>query len=562
MSVLAPVFMPVKAQIFSPGKLIEAHSDFDRIDACTNCHALGKRSVDPSKCLGCHTPLKTRIEYDSGFHATVKDQTCSNCHKDHFGRKFDTVRFDTTGFDHRDAGFDLVKGHADLTCSNCHDPRFIKAPDVRQFKQEHGALEKTFMGLSQTCENCHEDDSPHLDQFSETTCDNCHDESTWQRPIRFDHDKARFSLTGKHVDVSCSSCHVPDASALPDSVLLFRGLDFGTCQSCHEDPHENTMGTNCSSCHQTSGWSAIRGKSFESRFDHSRTGFDLVGKHAALKCASCHDPRSKSDDVRLRFAGSTRGKSYPRPESASCISCHTDAHNGEMTPETGILACESCHSEEGWVPSSFDVFRHADETDFELTGAHLAVLCSSCHTKGEAEHPGSFRIDSRTCRSCHRKDDPHSGQFDQVDGTPPNCETCHTTMSWDEASQIFDHSTSSFPLEGSHASLTCDSCHKKAEATVTQYRNLPTECDTCHGKDDPHQDQFAGALCSSCHDTRSFHLRDFDHNTTNFKLEGAHEDLACVSCHKSEESANGDPFTRFRPLGTACSDCHSGKNEK
>ncbi len=562
LAVLSSVPVSVRAQLISPGKLIEAHAEIDRIDSCTSCHTLGKKSVDPARCLDCHRALRTRIEFESGFHATVKEQTCSNCHKDHFGRDFDLVRFDTTAFDHHDAGYDLVKSHAEVTCSTCHDERFISAPDVRQFKSEHGALGKTFLGLDKRCENCHKSDSPHETQFGDDACVNCHDEDRWSEPVVFDHDDARFRLTGKHVDVTCTSCHKPDPVALPDSVVSFRGVAFSSCQSCHTDPHESSMGSACNTCHQTRGWAAIKGGTFESDFDHSKTGFALVGLHSQLTCKSCHNRDSNSEEIHLRFLSATRGKTYPKPVSETCVSCHVDAHQGEMTPESGILECQSCHSEEGWIPSSFDVFRHSDETKFELTGSHLAVLCSSCHKTGANGHPASFKVDNATCNSCHQKDDPHKKQFDEPDGLAAKCESCHTTESWKDASLQFNHSTTDFALNGAHENVVCSACHTADEERLVLYNGLSQVCESCHSAVDPHQGQFQDQTCDSCHTTDSFHLTSFDHSRTRFELEGAHKEVSCSGCHKQERVADGLLFTRFKPLGMACTDCHSGSDEK
>ena len=145
---------PAQAQLIAPGKLTEAHARFEGLSGCTNCHALGQRGIEPQKCLACHTPLRARIRRDEGFHADV-DRDCATCHKDHFGRDFDPVRFDTDAFDHRKTGYPLLGEHAGADCQSCHQPRFITAADVRAFKLAAGRLDETYLGLANDCATCH-----------------------------------------------------------------------------------------------------------------------------------------------------------------------------------------------------------------------------------------------------------------------------------------------------------------------------------------------------------------------------------------------------------------------
>ena len=87
---------------------------------------------------------------------------------------------------------------------------------------------------------------------------------------------------------------------------------------------------------------------------------------------------------------------------------------------------------------------------------------------------------------------------------------------------------------------------------------LGAACLDCHAPDDPHADQFTGRRCESCHGTRTFRIPDFDHQRTDYELDGAHIGLACVECHQSEPAPGGGQMTRYRPLGTECADCHGG----
>ncbi|KPJ97440.1 MAG: hypothetical protein AMS20_17205 [Gemmatimonas sp. SG8_28] len=198
---------PAAAQLISPGKLSEAHVDLEGVRNCTKCHRLRERGVANDLCLACHTPEQTRIAKGTGYHATLGDRSCSDCHKEHFGRDFDVLHLDTAAFDHQETGFTLEERHTELECRKCHQPELIVAADVRAFKGEHGTLDRTFLGLGTTCEACHESDSPHGKQFADRACTDCHTQRDWKHTRGFDHDDTRYALTGEHRDVACEKCH-------------------------------------------------------------------------------------------------------------------------------------------------------------------------------------------------------------------------------------------------------------------------------------------------------------------------------------------------------------------
>ena len=151
----------VYAQLISPGKLTKAHTELEGIENCTQCHTLGNRSSDNALCLDCHTPLSNRMNAGTGLHATVTDQNCANCHKEHFGVEFIPIRFDTLNFKHEETGYELTGAHTTAACRSCHLPEFITAEDVIAFKGNHNAMEKTFLGVHTECIGCHLPESPH-----------------------------------------------------------------------------------------------------------------------------------------------------------------------------------------------------------------------------------------------------------------------------------------------------------------------------------------------------------------------------------------------------------------
>ncbi len=60
------------AQI-SPGDLTTAHAKFEGMSNCTKCHVLGEK-VQDSKCLDCHTEIKTLIDQHRGYHSSDEVQ--------------------------------------------------------------------------------------------------------------------------------------------------------------------------------------------------------------------------------------------------------------------------------------------------------------------------------------------------------------------------------------------------------------------------------------------------------------------------------------------------------
>ena len=84
---------------FSPGKLSEAHAEYEGLDNCTLCHEIGAQ-ISEKKCLECHKELQSLIDLKRGYHSSkeVKEKSCIKCHSEHHGRKFDAVRFDQDNF--------------------------------------------------------------------------------------------------------------------------------------------------------------------------------------------------------------------------------------------------------------------------------------------------------------------------------------------------------------------------------------------------------------------------------------------------------------------------------
>lgn len=488
---LGPLARPVQGQLISPGKLSESHAELEGIRGCVNCHELRAKGVEAGLCLECHAPLRVRIEAGEGYHPRADaSDGCARCHKEHFGREFDLLRFDPSDFDHSEAGWSPEGAHTALDCRECHTSSLVRSDEVRDFKGRYGALSRTYLGLETECLACHQSDDPHDGQFPDRSCDSCHGQQTWEDPAGFDHDAARYRLTGLHLRVECADCHPPLAGApAADSQgttprLQYTGLAFGQCTSCHPDEHEGGMGATCSACHVTAGWNRVGEDALREGFDHDAR-FLLEGAHAETECSTCHAASPyRTDAVRIEYRTGTERKTYPSPIADGCSSCHADEHTGEFASSAAGGACDGCHGQTEWYPARFDFRRHNEETAFALEGAHVATPCVACHPAPQQDlappEPGPrFRLGlGEACADCHAADDPHAGQF--ADRT---CDSCHGNRTF--RIPAFDHRQTDYQLDGAHLGLECAECHFTEPAAgggqVIRYRPIASECTDCHG---------------------------------------------------------------------------------
>ena len=158
----------------------------------------------------------------------------------------------------------------------------------------------------------------------------------------------------------------------------------------------------------------------------------------------------------------------------------------------------------------------------KVTRAHVKQeeTCSNCHDRS------NVRTQTSLCLDCHKEIAGDLREHHGYHGRMPNagvgeCHTCHTEHKGRDADIVrlsrgqFDHRLTDFPLEGAHAALTCDSCHKPSVA----WRKAPTNCIDCHKSDDAHRGQFSQP-CGECHVAASWAGGKFDHDKTDFKQIG------------------------------------------
>jgi hypothetical protein len=567
---------------------------------CASCHKSPHKSPVGPSCSTCHTSdtwKSQKIDHARtgfplrGLHAkvacaschrqpatkvTVKAQRCAECHSDpHKGRfKQDCASchnergFGGAPFDHgAQTTFPLRGGHSKLTCVSCHKPGIVAgAPAATRTGAAKTPRAADFGGLKADCASCHRD--VHRGDAG-TECRACHTDASF-RDVSYVHKTRPEFFTDGHARVPCAKCHgapppktigdrlLPLLERVPRMVLASsRGLmlavpagqrapDRGSarsqarepdvvrwsfkgvttdCASCHRDPHLGQLGPTCETCH------AVAGAKFQPvKFSHAASTFALTGKHETAGCVQCHK-RETRDDFPAGPGTAVRYKGI----GAECRTCHQDTHLGQLGSK-----CELCHNATAFAVAGYKHILKPQMSD----GRHDGLECRACHKQEEAFYPAGRGVAVRylgfgeTCASCHN--DAHQGTL----GT--TCETCHTVDTFKTVSRAF-HKTGSFPLEGRHLDVACQSCHIKG-----QIRGTPTTCYECHWsrrQDDRYQLRL-GAECETCHRPISWTATRWSHvAATGIALNATHRILGCDSCHRSLEFR--------RELAVDCAGCHA-----
>jgi len=351
---------------------------------------------------------------------------------------------------------------------------------------------------------------PHQSLSGSTQCTTCH-------------------VVGKGSAVlNCKGCHTEIAGEISAARGLHsRFANKEDCAKCHSE-------------HNGEDFPLIHWLPSLKGFDHSQTGYILLGKHAGIPCEQCHTASHVSASVRPLIRMKDPNRTF-LGLSQDCVACHQDPHRGQLGQN-----CLQCHNFVDWKAAT--KFDH-NKTRFPLTGLHAQVTCEKCHTPAKpGGEPRFAGIPFAKCSDCHA--DPHHGAF------PQSCETCHTTAGWKKipANEQFDHSKTQFPLLGKHVAVGCIQCHaggnfKKPVAFA--------KCSDCHTPD-PHRGQFAERKdkgeCSGCHTVDGWKPSLFgvkEHALTSYPLEGKHESVSCDKCHVPAGAA-----TQYKIPFAKCLDCH------
>ena len=394
-------------------------------------------------------------------------------------------------------------------------------------------------------------------------CASCHTDAGWH-PLRsdpaFDHaDDTGYVLEGRHDGADCQSCHLG---------LRFDGLEAAVteCGTCHLDVHRGALGSDCQTCHTPTDFRDVEGVAV-----HAGTAFPLTGSHLQVSCESCH-----ADGVQAAaFA----------PLPTDCVACHADALASTASSAVPHVAsgfptdCQACHHTAAWAAGPF---QHAAVSGgFDLVGAHDPLPCSACHTTPDF---GTFWAPSAQddCQSCHA-DDAAAATIDHS-GFPTTCTNCHAADAWTGATADHVLLSGGFQLVGAHEALDCASCHTPDLAPIWTPAGQD-DCLTCHATDFQATasglvDHVAGGFpttCLDCHTTDAWTGATFEHAAASggFALVGAHDVLACASCHSgpggevpwapmsqddcqachADDAAAASPSHAAFP--TTCTQCHT-----
>ncbi len=530
--------------LVAPGSFTKAHAPYEK--KCNECHVPFSKETQNDLCVGCHKETGEDLKKGQGYHGrldTAQRDRCRSCHGEHLGRDADITGLNRESFDHQSTDFKLTGAHGrvGVSCDLCH-------PSGKKFRE-----------ASVDCLGCHKEQDRHKGMLG-ADCGRCHRETVW-KDAYFSHDTTKFPLEGKHGKLACGACH-PNAE--------YKNTPF-ECVSCHmiNDVHDSPVEEKCARCHTADGWKQIS-------FTHDKdTKYPLEGRHAQLRCDACHVENFFSKKLESQCAQchqahdvhkgrygtscqnchniedwtkvsfdhnkSTKFELHGRHSKAFCDSCHkestdkirldstcygchkiSDVHNGQQGTQ-----CHSCHNEESWTE---DVTFDHDLTRFPLIGIHAVTPCGECHLSS------AFKEAKMECSFCHQADDYHKKKL----GT--DCERCHNPNGW--RLWEFDHDTQTdFRLEGKHAGIACQECHRKEMGEEVEQGK---ECLACHAREDAHAGRF-GSQCGLCHGVESFkQIKEF-HRSPEI------ED--CYACHASEDIHDGQ-------FGRQCGRCHTVKTFK
>ena len=198
--------------------------------------------------------------------------------------------------------------------------------------------------------------------------------------------------------------------------------------------------------------------------------------------------------------------------------------------------------------------------------SHLEGMsnCTKCHILGK-------KVSNQKCLDCHTELKNQvllkKGYHSSAETRDKECVTCHSDHHGLNfqiirfAREKFNHSLTGYNLSVPHAKKQCIDCHKaefikdpNIRKKKFTYLGLNTSCLSCHA--DYHQ-QTLPATCTDCHLPDAFKpASKFSHTRAKFQLSGKHQDVPCISCHKSSVK-NGLKYQEFKGIKyDNCLSCH------
>jgi cytochrome b subunit of formate dehydrogenase len=317
----------------------------------------------------------------------------------------------------------------------------------------------------------------------------------------------------KVAKVKCATCHIDEASYVPNSV--HNALGDRACESCHGNHHDVAPATQL----------------------------------APAKCAQCHADEVKEFRQSIHGQASTAGD----PDAPNCASCHGPVHQIRALSDAASMVskknlpdtCAACHSNQQFLARHKIPFAHPVELYRQsvhgravVDGDGAAATCSDCHgshgilpSQDARSRTNHFNIPA-TCGQCHS--DIAKTYLESVHGqatrngvsAAPVCSDCHG-----EHLILAPKEQGSLVNAARVSMATCGRCHND-ERLALRY-NLPTDrvpsyADSYHGLALRGGSQSV-ANCASCH--------------------GVHNIFPSIDARSTVNAAN---------LSKTCGNCHAG----
>ncbi len=231
----------------------------------------------------------------------------------------------------------------------------------------------------------------------------------------------------------------------------------------------------------------------------------------AFLCADCHS--NITDEIDLQD-----GVHGQLDHVMRCERCHPDHRGADFDPAQAALAFFDHDI------TNFRLIRH--QFDFDAT----PLVCSECHLSPE------FDASNQACEACHLLNEEKDFMTQHIFDFGRDCLACHDG---EDSMARFDHSETSFLLEGLHTEAQCAECHIDG-----QFEGLSTTCSECHTEPEMHTGLFLES-CDTCHSADGWspallENQIFEHSSqAGFSLIRHTKDyetqaLTCISCHQND----------------------------
>ena len=146
------------------------------------------------------------------------------------------------------------------------------------------------------------------------------------------------------------------------------------------------------------------------------------------------------------------------------MDCHKpDPHNGQFAKRPGGGECASCHTVDGWKPSTFTVKEHASSA-YPLEGKHCAAGMRQVSHSQRQGHAVQDQV-----RALHRL--PQGRARGQFAAAPylNACDRCHNLEGYKPSTfTLARHKETHFVLTGGHVAVPCADCHKESADAQAQ----------------------------------------------------------------------------------------------